>query len=205
MGLKFFLIYLCLLVIFQLMNIVLSRECGPISVTEYNVSYKYFSIVYMGFVIIVSPMWAAFTDAYSRNDKSWMKSTLNKLEKVVFVSFFLCVLMLVVSQIAYSIWLGDKLSISWLLSSGVAIYVMSQIFGALYMYLINGLGVLRIQLMIYLSFALVSFPLMTLLCRLCGAIGIIVIPSLVYLTQGIILRKQLNLIINERASGIWIK
>lgn len=205
LGVKFFIIYLSLIVIFQLMNVVLSRECGPLAVTQYNISYKYFSVIYMAFVIIVSPMWAAFTDAYAKKDNIWMQSTLNKFEKCLVFILMICGFMLLFSQTAYHIWIRNKVEISWTLSIGTTIYVIAQIYGALYMNLINGIGSIRIQLIIYVSFALISFPLMTWACRQFGPVGIVVIPTIVYITQSLLLRKQLKLIIADKASGIWTK
>ena len=43
LGIKFFIIQIALLVIFQMTNIIISRNLGPESVTEYNVTYTYFS------------------------------------------------------------------------------------------------------------------------------------------------------------------
>lgn len=205
LGLKFFFIYLCLIVIFQLMNIVLSRECGALSVTQYNISYKYFSIVYMAFMIIVAPMWAAFTDAYTKKDFQWMRNVLVKFEKSIKWVALFCVILLFVSGFSFKIWIGDSVEIGFILSLGTMVYVFTQILGGLYMHLINGIGAVQIQFLIYLLFALISYPLMTFSCRLAGPVGIIFIPTIVYLFQAIVGRKQIWLIINQKASGIWLK
>lgn len=205
LGFKFFMIYLCLIAIFQIMNIILSRVCGPIAVTEYNVCYKYFSVAYMVAVIVVSPMWAAFTDAYTQKDFAWMRSMLRKLELGILIGIATCVVALALSPWAFKLWLGDSVTVHFALSVGVMVYVIAQIAGAVYMNFINGCGTVRIQFLIYLIFALVSFPVMTLCCRMFGTIGIIIVPSVVYLTQAIMGRIQINKIINQTATGIWIK
>ena len=69
LGFKFFIIYLCMIAIFQIINIAISRELGPEAVTRYNVAQKYFNIVYSVAIIIISPFWSAFTDAYHKNDQ----------------------------------------------------------------------------------------------------------------------------------------
>jgi len=205
LGFKFFVIYICLIVIFQLMNIVLSRECGAESVTEYNISYKYFSIIYMAFVIIVSPMWSAFTDAYTKKDYDWMRKVVSKFEKMLLYGMGVCILMLLLSSFAYRIWIGDEIHIGLVLSIFTCIYTYTQVVGALYMYLINGIGAVRLQFIIYLLFAIVSYPLMTFSCREFGVVGIVFVPSLVYIFQAIIGRKQVWKILNQSASGVWLK
>ena len=205
MGFKFFVIYLCLIAVFQLMNIVISRECGAIAVTQYNIAYKYFSVVYMVCVIIAGPMWAAFTDAYSKKDYAWMKSALSKMELVILLSACICIVMLACSGFAYRIWIGKSVSISLYLSFVVMLYILAQVAGGIYMHMINGIGTIRLQFYIYLVFALISFPLMTWCCRQFGVVGIVVSPGLAYLVQAISGRIQLNKLISGKATGIWAK
>jgi hypothetical protein len=73
------------------------------------------------------------------------------------------------------------------------------------MYLINGIGTVRIQLIIYLSFAIVSWPLMTLACRLWGVEGIVIVPTIVLVFQTVFGKVQLRKLLNKSAKGIWLK
>ena len=42
-----------MLIIFQIVNIVISRELGALAVTQFNVAEKYFNIIYMVINIIM--------------------------------------------------------------------------------------------------------------------------------------------------------
>lgn len=205
LGIKFFLIFLTSIAIFQMVNIVLSREIGPTAVTEYNIAYKYFGILYSLMSIIVAPFWSAFTDAYYREDYVWMRQTTKKLEKTWWLSIIAGLLMLAVSQWIYSIWIGDSVSVSFFLSLGVYIYVISQSLGSIYMHIINGLGTIRLQLIVYCAFAVISWPLLNFLCRAIGIAGIVILPSVVYLTQAIVCKIQITKILSNTATGIWQK
>lgn len=205
LGVKFFLIYICLLVIFHIINIVLSREFGPEAVTQYNVSHKYFNIIYMVMIIVITPFWSAFTDAYHKQDFIWMKKVLRKLELCWFAAFLGGFIMLIFSPMFFKFWIGDKVYIPNVLNVCMLVYVLTQTLGSLYMHLINGIGTIKLQFIIYIIFALISLPLLTLSCRIIGIQGILIIPSLVYLIQAIIGKIQLSKIINKKASGIWNK
>ena len=205
LGIKFFLIFLSSIAIFQVVNIVLSREIGPESVTEYNIAYKYFGIMYSGMSIIVAPFWSAFTDAYFKKDFVWMRQTTKKLEKTWLLSILAGFIMLAISPWAYSVWVGDSVEVSFVLSVGVIIYILSQSLGSIYMHIINGIGTIRLQLIIYCGFALISWPMLNILCRLIGIAGIVFLPSLVYLTQAIVCKIQISKIINQTATGVWTK
>lgn len=204
-GLQFFIIYLCMIFIFQIINIIISREIGPDAVTEYNIAYKYFALLYTIFIIILTPFWSAFTDAYNRNDYSWMTRTMKALEYMWIGFAIIGVLMLIFARYVYIVWVGTDVDISPKLSLFVYIYVMILNLGNLYMYLINGIGTVRIQLIIYLSFAIVSWPLMTLACRLWGVEGIVIVPTIVLVFQTVFGKVQLRKLLNKSAKGIWLK
>ena len=204
-GLQFFVIYLCLILIFQVSNVVLSREIGPESVTQYNVAYKYFNVLYMVMTIIINPFWSAFTDAYTKKDFSWMNRTISNLEKIWGISLIVAILMLLFSSVFYRIWIKDSVQIPILLSGAMAVFVLSRNLADIYMYAINGIGTIRLQMIVYLVFALVAWPSLVYSCRLFGVYGVLLFPSVVYLAQAIIGKIQVSKIIRDKAFGIWAK
>ena len=92
-----------------------------------------------------------------------------------------------------------------LLSLGMAIYILVQSIGAVYMQLINGIGTIRIQLIVYVIFALVALPLMQYSCRAFGLVGVLVAPSLVYFVQALLGKIQIEKIMNKTNTGVWNK
>lgn len=205
LGGQFFIIYLCLIACFSIMNIVISREVGPFAVTQYNIANKYFGIIYMVFALALTPLWSSFTDAYTKKDYIWMRSTIKRLERIWFIAVLVCIVMLLLSPLAYQIWIGDSVNIPLLLSALTGIYILSQTLGAIYMHAINGIGCIRIQTIIYVLMAIGSWPALTYSCREWGVIGIVLYPSLVYLTQSLLGKIQIHKILNKRAIGIWSK
>lgn len=205
LGGKFFVIMISMLVIFQLMNIIISRLLGPDAVTQYNIAYKYFSIINMVIIIILTPFWSAFTDAYVKEDYNWMLQMVNKLEKIFLLCLPLCIIMLIFSNWAIKLWIGNSVKISFYTLLSVALYILACTWGAVYMYLINGIGKVKLQLIIYLLFSLISYPLMYFTCKMYGLVGIVIMPTIVYITQAIFGRIQVYKIINKNAKGIWNK
>jgi len=205
LGLQFFMIYLCLIVVFHLMNIVLSREVGPYAVTQYSIANKYFSIIYMVSAIIAGPMWSAFTDAYTKKDYSWMRSTIKKMEVWMLIAAGISSILLIFSPWAYSIWIGKSVSIPFSLSIAVMFLIITQIGGNIFTTIICGLGHMRVQTLIYMLSALIAFPFMSFCCHHFGVIGITLFPTLVYACQTLACRTQIWKIIDRKAKGIWLK
>ena len=205
LGWQFFVIMISMLCIYQFINIVLSRVVGPLGVTQYNIAYKYFNVVYMVAVIILTPFWSAFTDAYIKKDFIWMRNMIKKLESLLFLSMFALIVMVCASGWFFSWWIGDSVSISLGLSVGMALFIFSQIAGSLYMYMLNGTGKVRLQLVIYLSFAMIAIPLMNIACKSFGVVGVLIMPCLVYTCQAICGRVQILKLVNGTAKGLFLK
>lgn len=205
LGFQFFLINLCMIAVLQLSNIVISRELGPLEVTSYNISHKYFNLLYIAINIIVNPFWSAFTEAYALKDYDWMKRMVRKLEQVWVGTIAGGFIMLMLAPIAYNIWIGDKVSVEFCLDVSMYIFYVFMLIGNIYMYLINGIGTIRIQLIIYIIFAIISWPVLVYSCRIFGVIGILLSPAALYAFQAILGKIQLRMIMNQTAKGLWVK
>lgn len=204
-GVKLFIIQIMLIVIVQLINLIISRNIGPIAVAQYNVEYKYFSIVLMIAGLVISPFWSAFTDAHSRKDYIWMRNVMNKIDKYTFFNIGLSFIMLVCSNIFFKLWVGKELTIPFEQSITVAIFCLAQTTGFIYMTIMNGLGKVQLQMCIFIVFGIIAFPVMSYLCRQYGIFGVLIIPSLTYVSQAIFLRLQIKKILEGKAHGIWNK
>lgn len=205
LGGKFFVIQISLLLIFQCVNIIISRNCGQLAVTQYNLSYKYYQMLYMFTVIILTPYWSAFTDAYAKQDYAWMKKTMGLLNKLLLLAIPIIILMAIVSPIFFRIWVGDKVAVPFGINIMTAIYIYSQIFSGVHTYVINGLGKVTIQLIIYVISSLMAIPLMNYLSKLYDVPGMLAVLIIVYSMQGIFGKIQINKILNKKAAGLWDK
>ena len=202
-GLKFFIIQICLICIFQLINIIISRNLGMESVTEYNITYKYTNLLMIVTTLCVTPLWSAFTDAYSKEDYSWMNNIIRKLDKYNLILVAVAIVMILSAHPVFEIWIGNKITISNKSIIAIMIFSLAQTSGFIYMNICNGLGKVNIQLIIFSIFAFIAYPAMNFFCAKFGIIGICIIPSTVYLSQTVFLRLQIHKILNKSALGIW--
>ena len=194
-----------MLLIFQITNVLISRILGPTAVSEYNVAYKYFNVLHMFSIIILTPCWSAFTEAYIKKDYIWMKNMKRRLEQIWFCIIPVVCLMYFLAPIIFKVWIGDNIHVHNDVIIVLGIYTIAQILAGTYMYIINGIGKVRLQMIVYLLFAIISIPLMIVLGKAFGIMGIISVPILVYVTQSIVARIQLDMLITDQARGIWNK
>jgi O-antigen/teichoic acid export membrane protein len=205
LGVRFFIVKIAALVIYQTNNIVIAHLFGPNEVTVYNIAFKYFSILSMIFMIILTPFWSAFTDAYVRNDCNWMETTLKKLEKIWLVIAFGGVLMLIIAKYLYWLWIGNKVIVPFSVSTFLLLYFLVYTRFSLYIYLLNGIGKIKLQLVINVILALLNIPVIIYLGIKFGLTGVIIGNIIISLPHIIYSPIQLKRIIKNQAVGIWNK
>ncbi len=205
LGVKFFIIQIVGLIVYQSSNIIIAQYFGPSEVTVYNIAYKYFSILTMAFTIIVSPFWSAYTEAWVKKDIVWIKNTIKKLLKIWAVLSLGGVIMLIFAKQFYYLWIGDEVIIPFNLSLVLLIYFVTYTFGGIFNMFINGIGKVKLQMYSSMIGALVFITLAIFLIEYfkIGIIGL-VLASILSNFYGLILAPiQYSKLINKRAKGIW--
>ena len=205
-GIKFFILQIITIVLFQSNNIIITHTIGAEAVVEYNISYKYMSILVMLYSMIVMPLWSASTDAYFRNDFDWIKNTVKKMNKIIMLFILIGALMLIVSPFLYDFWLGENnVAISWTSTLCLYWYTVVMICYQTYGYIINGIGKLKIQMLITSIMALVYIPLAYILGNKYGLLGVLFVFASSATINFIWSKIQYTKLINGTASGVWDK
>ena len=204
LGGIFFIIQIGALVLFQTNNIVITNIMGPVYVTEYNIAYKLFSVIIMLFTVIMTPYWSAFTEAYASGNFEWMKQSLAKIRKLWFaICLTLVPLILVTSKWIYKIWIGPGTLIPQSLSFFMAFYVVGYTGMMLSCFFLNGVGKLRIQLILYFIVCIVNIPLSIYFVKEYGTTGVAISNVIIFTVMGSILWLQCSKIVHRTAKGIW--
>lgn len=205
LGIQFFVIQIACLILFMTSNLIISQMFGPETVTPYNIAYKYFSIVTMGFTIVITPIWSAVTDAYTCNDFRWIQKAIKKLVLIWLAGVGLTAIMIVLSNTVYSIWVGNEVKIPIMLSILCGVYVSISNWNNIFSYFINGVGKVRLQLYLSVIVSILFLPLAFFLGKIIGLSGIILSLCICLLGSAILLPIQYYKIINKKNTGIWDK
>jgi O-antigen/teichoic acid export membrane protein len=204
-GIQFFIVQISVIVMFSTDNIIISQVTGPVDVVPYNVARKYFGIVEMLFLIVLEPFWSAFTQAYTKNEIGWIKKSIRQLLLIWGFSVFGGLIMLALSGWVYHIWIGDMVIVPIHLSVLMMLFFMIKSWNNVFVYLINGVGKIRLQLYMSIVIAVINIPLSIYFARNLdmGSAGVI-LGTIVCLSFGAVLHPiQYKRIINGTARGIW--
>jgi len=111
LGSQFFILQIIGLIIFQTDNILIAQLFSPTEVTNFNVAYKYYSIVTIFFTILLTPYWTAFTEAFFIKDYAWIKGSMKKLNIFFAISVLFLVGMLGAAEVVIKLWVGDTVTV----------------------------------------------------------------------------------------------
>lgn len=205
LGVKFFIIQVQMIVLYQATNILISHIAGPESVTQYNIAYKLLNVAVMVYTIILAPLWPAFTDAYTQKDYTWMN---NMYRKMLRVFGLLCIAMLALvcfSPIVYRFWIGDKVEIPFMLTCTIALYTAIFCWDNLQVTLINGTGKIKLQTYVIFIGLISHIPLSLTLGHYIGIYGVVTSMIIINLIYTFFFTTQIHKLLNDKATGIWNK
>lgn len=205
LGIKFFIINIQAVVLYQTTNVLISYVSSPLQVTYYNIAYRYLNVAMMFYTIITAPLWPAYTDAYARGDYDWMQRIQRKMTKILLWSILGCLLMIAVSGPVYQLWIGRDVTVPLSMTLMVGTYVVVYCWMMLNGTLIVGIGKVYLETIVVFVGMLIHIPLALGLSQTLGAYGIIASMTVVTLCYAFIFHIQVNKILTQKANGIWIK
>ncbi|WNJ19759.1 MATE family efflux transporter [Pontibacter sp. G13] len=211
LGAQFFVIQIIGLVLFQTDNWIILYLYGPSEVPAYMAAFKYFGIITQGFAILSTPFWSAYTEAYRKKDYDWIRKTMKKLKFVWYLMLGLAVFLLAASPWVYDLWLNDpshpedNIQIPFLLSACMALYVVVFAYGVPYVVFINGVGKVKLQMIVSSVGGILNIPLSIFLAETVGMglAGIILSTTICVCYGYVIAPIQYRKIMNHTAKGIW--
>lgn len=207
LGFKFFIVQIAAMVLFSTDNFIISKIFGPEEVVPYNIAFKYFSIVTMAYSILITPYWSSFTEAYTKKDFNWIKKSVSNIQKIWLIIPFCLIGMVFFSDWFYQFWVGDKIIVPLKLSVAMAFFVVLLTLNMIYVYFINGVGKIRVQLLISIVVMILNIPLSIYFSKDfgLGTTGVILATVICVFTGLVFISLQYYMIINNRANGIWNK
>lgn len=209
LGVKFFVLQIVTIVLFQANSIIITRVVGPEAVVEYNIAFKYISVLTVVFNIVITPIWSATTDAYVRSDFPWIRKTLNLSKKICFLTIGIGILMAILSKTIYALWLGkDTIEISYQTTGLVLLCISFELLYKVYGTIINGTGKVFAQMVITGVIAVCYIPLAVYLGKNLGLSGVLVANSLVFFLNYVWSKIQCNKLITQcsiNKTGFWHK
>ena len=206
-GFQFFMVQVLGVVIYSTDNMIVTQIFGPSEVPAYDASFRLFGVISQVGYIAYSPFWAAFTDAYHSKDFDWIWKTNKNLIKIWAVIVGASLVMLLLAQPFYDLWLKGKVEVPVSLDVFMCLYVNTLSFGGIFAMFVNGVGKVRLQIICTVIGGLANIPLSIFLAKNMGMglSGIILASTICSFYSPIFGPIQFRKIMNGTAKGIWNK
>jgi O-antigen/teichoic acid export membrane protein len=148
-------------------------------------------------------MWSASTDAYARGDIAWIRKAMKTINKIQLAACGCLIIMILISNFVYKIWVGSEIEIPLDLSIMMALYIAIVNYSRSYSCFLNGLGKLRLQTINTLVVAILFYPLCSFLGNRLGIIGVVSGLCCLYLSGLVINKIQFDKVLKGSAKGMW--
>ena len=207
LGFRFFIIQIAGLIIFTTDNLIITQIFTPADVTIYNIAFKYFNTLVLVFGVILTPFWSAYTEAFAKKEFEWIKRVMNQLIRIWMLFAGIIVLILLISPLAYRLWVGSDIQIPQTLSVLMAIFAIITMWNNIYAYFVNGVGKIQLQLYSAVITGILNIPLSIIFAKnLHLGISGVILATIVCLSPSAIWSPiQYWKIVNQKAKGIWNK
>ena len=159
LGMQFFIIQICGLVLFTTDNLIISGLYGAIDVTPYTTVNKLFNVISFAFTALLAPIWSSVTKAKTQNNYIWLNKLVNKLNLLMLPFIFGTLLLCLVFRPLSRWWLGIDLDYEHGLILLGGLYCILTMWCNTYAYIANGLELMRVSMIVAIIQAAVNIPL----------------------------------------------
>jgi O-antigen/teichoic acid export membrane protein len=157
LGLKFLVLQLVGFVIYQTNVFLIGYFFGPAKVTQFNVYYRLYFIVYTFFCLALSPISTYVTDLMMKRD---FEKIIQYFKKSILIWTICVVFMVLLSNFSKFIihqWIGNQIVFDRILNNCVFLYFVVLSWNTIFLYFLNGLGKLNFQILIC-TISIIVFP-----------------------------------------------
>jgi len=199
-SIDFFIIQICVLIILATDNILNIILLGPADVTSYNNVFKLFQLFLIISTLIQTPLWSLYTDAFYNNDIEWIKRTIKRLNYLLIPLILFVVITIYLGPEILALWINEDIFYDPKLILFMGLFVIIRIYGEIYIYFLNGIGKIKIQLIVSIFAAIINIPLSIIFVKFfdLGNSGIILATAISMSLYAVIMPIQSTLILKNK-------
>jgi O-antigen/teichoic acid export membrane protein len=179
-GFLFVLLQIGLSLSFASDKLIIARLLGAEAVASYSVYERVFGVGANVILVMLTPIWPAYAEAWARNDTDWVRRALRRsLTLSIGVSAAFAASIVVAGPLIVTLWMRRNIPVDPIVLYGLAIWCVIQSLSNALSMLLNGLHMIRIQVIASILTACVAIPLKLILVRDLGPAGAVLASSAV--------------------------
>lgn len=163
-------------------SLIISSVLGADDVASFAVVQRLFQFVFIPLSIMNAPLWGAYADASARGDLKFISSTMvSSLLRTTVFALVGCLGLVFLSPVIFRIWLPQNITVSKHLVLFYGFWIFVQSIFIPVSILLNGLSIIKAQVIIVVAFCLICLPLKFVLVQQVGVEGVIQAATIAYL------------------------
>jgi len=161
--------------------LIISSALGPAQVALYSIGQRLFQFITQPLAMVNGPLWGAYADAKAKGDVEFIRHTL-KLSMIgtLGVSLAGALILFLSSQPLLHYWTAGTVEAPVALMGAMALWAVLESCGAAFAMFLNGVHVIRQQVVVVVLFCVVVLPLKIIGINQVGLIAIPLAAVLVY-------------------------
>lgn len=163
LGIQFFVIQVCGLILFTTDNLIISNLYGAENVTPYSIVNKLFTAVISLHAAVLTPFWSAMTKAYVEKELNEIKKIIRYGILIMIPFIFVGIVISLLFKPLTVLWLGEDLNCSKLLVLFGTIYCIVYLWCNTFGILSSGMNIVKGPMYIAIIQAIFNVPLSLLL------------------------------------------
>ena len=192
-GLQFFVIQICALVLFTTDSLLISYLYGATNVTPYSTVNKLFNVIIGIFSALLVPVWSAITKAKVEKNYKDLKGIIKKMYIIIIPFIAMTVILMILFRRISDLWLGQNLDYTSSLIFFGGIYCILSLWTNMHGNIANGFGILKKQMLVAVVQATINIPISLLAAKV-----------LELKSAGILLGTDISLVISAVFLPIFI-
>lgn len=168
-GIMFFGLQICSVILSSTDNIIINYLFNSEMVTKYSIITKVYQAGTNLFSIFLIALWSAVTYRIAQKDYRWISDKIKELHKMWILFTLGIVLVSLLFNLIVRVWLGKNTYVyspQMILLFGV--YCSLTAFSAIYVNIVNGMGMVKLQLILAILEATINIPLSIFFAKYCG-------------------------------------
>lgn len=160
---------------------LLAGIAGVADVAAFAVGQRLFLFAFQPVAILNGSLWAAYSDAYAREDRAFIRNTLRRsLALSIAIGAGSSILLLIFGTRLASIWTESAINVPWALLAAFALWTPLEAAGTAVAYYLNGTGIVREQMIVVLAFCVLALPAKVFATLYAGATGLVLATAFAY-------------------------
>jgi O-antigen/teichoic acid export membrane protein len=178
-GLMFVVLQLGASISFASDKLIIARLLGAEAVAAYSVYERVFGVGSNLMLVMLLPIWPAYAEAWARKDTAWVRKTLKRsLALSVGISTAFGVSIVLLGPLIVSLWTRKDVPVQPIVLYSLAIWCVILCTQNALAMLLNGLHVIRVQVISSIVVACLAIPLKFLLVRELGPAGAVLASAI---------------------------